>query len=731
MIYKSIRVKNIGPFLGDFKIDIPKGPTVIIGTYEGSESSSNRSGKSYFAVDCPLYALFGVHRGKLSDIIHRNTDEECFVEIDVVSSDGKEWLIKRGRTEENKPIRQINNVSASENEMLECVRDHILGLDHNEYIMTNAFMQGDMHGFMTKGNKDRSMMVAPWFQTDRWIPRQEHAKNLLNKAKAKLAEKENRIAILEGKLLEEKNHLRHKAELKEEIKKEKNTLKNLEDDYIEAVSARKLNKELKVQIKEFKKRELELEKIVKNEVQEIEENYILYAENLTNAKRILHAAEHREEELKRTEEKEASRDELNEKLQTLKVEYETLQNEVDVDKTRLEDLKETIERLELNREGICPIINESCDRIKLTGDKAKEYKVKRLKLVRKIARNRNRLEQIEWEEDMIQNDISILNDEISELYRLRKKISVKEAKRIAENIKSELKEIEDKKQKAKISRLPNQIELTTVRRNITKLEKKIIDVDDIVHSEEYTECKLNIQYMQEDLVRVEHTLSKINEKKKEIKKLTYDRKELKTKVKRTAWAQHAFGPGGIPSREIENAFGTAETAMNSVLDKLKTNLVLNFQPTREMAVWEPNCLACGEPFQRGEKSHRCKACDTPRQRKRKEEMRLDVYDHDNLTSFDVDSGGGKIILSIACRLGLASLPGAIRHVKCEHAIIDEPDGALDDPNRERLHHVIRNFSELGIQQTLLITHANIKHEFNSVIHVHRFDDEDRSIVYLD
>ena len=122
---------------------------------------------------------------------------------------------------------------------------------------------------------------------------------------------------------------------------------------------------------------------------------------------------------------------------------------------------------------------------------------------------------------------------------------------------------------------------------------------------------------------------------------------------------------------------------------------------------------------------------TQRRKRRRDELRLEVDDGENESSFELDSGGGKILLSLGVRLGLASLPGSFRRVRCEHLIIDEPDGALDPPNQAALHALIRRVGDLGIRQTILITHADVRREFDSAVTVHRWEDEDRSAAWND
>jgi hypothetical protein len=207
---------------------------------------------------------------------------------------------------------------------------------------------------------------------------------------------------------------------------------------------------------------------------------------------------------------------------------------------------------------------------------------------------------------------------------------------------------------------------------------------------------------------------------------------MRAEIERLAWAAYAFGATGIPSRELENAFGVAEDSMNSVLSDLESPTRLRFSPSRELKDWEPACLVCGEVFKKGERRHVCRACGIPRRKRRRDELRLEVVDGEHDASFELDSGGGKILLSLGVRFGLAPLPAASRRVRCESAVIDEPDGALDGPNRAALHRLLTTrLPKLGIRQTILITHADVRDEFPSVVVVRRWPDEDRSGFWRD
>ena len=101
MILTRLAVSNLGPFLGDWEADLPLGTTVVVAEYEGAPEASNRGGKSWVAVDLPLYVLFGELRGGVAeDVVHRlaRGKEDAWGEVGCRSSDGRAWVLRRGRT---------------------------------------------------------------------------------------------------------------------------------------------------------------------------------------------------------------------------------------------------------------------------------------------------------------------------------------------------------------------------------------------------------------------------------------------------------------------------------------------------------------------------------------------------------------------------------------------------------------------------------------------------------
>jgi DNA repair exonuclease SbcCD ATPase subunit len=164
MIIKRLTVENVGPFFGSWEVLLETGVTVFVGEYEGAEDRSNRSGKSWLAVDVPTYAIFGVFRGaRVEDLPHRlvRGRESAWAEVEVESSDGLEWVVRRGRTAGGDPIRELNGSQISERDLERVVREEVVGLSWEEYLLTLGAVQGEMHAFMRLTAGEKRRVVSP------------------------------------------------------------------------------------------------------------------------------------------------------------------------------------------------------------------------------------------------------------------------------------------------------------------------------------------------------------------------------------------------------------------------------------------------------------------------------------------------------------------------------------------------------------------------------------------
>lgn len=739
MIFRRILLYNAGPFLAEWEVELGLGVTAVVAEYFGAPGRSNRGGKSFFAVDAPCYGLFGEFRGKTTDdFVHRlaRGEEEGFVELEVESSEGTRYVVRRGRTKRGEPIRVLDGADVKEADLARVVSEEILGLSLEEYRLTTMFVQGEMHAFMKMPPAEKRRVVAPWFRTDRWVPRADLARKRLAVAQRRLRDLDHeeelaRVTVAEGgrvrKHFEEVVDPTYKEARRafESATERRASARSMVDAYVEKrAEARRVAAEVD---------RLELE--VRLERTEAETELAEAEAARDEALEDLKAAEGRATEVARVEAEVAALDDLRAEVAALRTrvgEDEAARRKAEHDRA---ELLETYHEIVNSRTGTCPVLREPCDRI--APDPAVLETVKREGLAARRAAERLKksVDELGWKLDMAKADVAGAEEAARALSELRGLPTPAAARDAYERAKRRADAANAALGRVRLARTESTRALARARTAQKRLE-----------GETGTEAEAELAVAAEALLAAEEALGTAEEARAaqlallhaleraeaELAAIGDRRAAARADLERVAWAAYAFGATGIPSRELENAFGVAEDAMNRVLADLGAPTRLRFSPARELKEWEAGCLACGYVYPKGERRHVCPDCGVARRKRRRDELRLEVLDGAYESAFELDSGGGQVLLSLGTRLGLAALPGASRRVRCEHAVIDEPDGALDGPNRTALHRLLVNrLPELGIRQALLITHADVREEFEQVVLVHRWEEEDRSGVWAD
>jgi DNA repair exonuclease SbcCD ATPase subunit len=732
MIIRRILLNNAGPFLSEWEVELPEGVTAVVADYDDAPSRSNRAGKSFLAVDAPRYALFGEFRGRTDEFVHRlaRSEEGGFVELEVESSEGTGYVLRRGRDKNGEPIRRLDGSQVSERDLSRIVRDEILGLSSDEYLLTNAFVQGGMHAFMQMTAGEKRRVVSPWFKTDRWVPRAELARKRLARAQSGL----RALDDLEARWTEK---LEGADDVEESVATADEAVRAAKADLSAAMEERAAAKvELEAAAGKRGKYDAARREVDRLE-RELEEDRARATTDLITAEREIErtkgefaAATGRKDRIASLEREAAALGDLRATVDDTRSALRTAKEGREAaERARLELLAK-FKEIEASRTGTCPVLREACDRIDPDPEVLETIRREGLARKREIERLGSRLDELGWKLDMSKGDLAGGEESVRELEDLRGAVTVSQAQHSYEAAKRTLEKAEAAASNAKLGKTGAGKALSRARRALGKLEAgpdASVErrVADAVGAVEDAERVLSSAELEANYARA--ALSEVETARTELEEIGGRRATLRTEVENLAWTSYAFGATGIPSRELENAFGVAEDAMNRVLGEIDTPLRLRFSPTRELKDWEPGCLACGAVYPKGARKHVCAECGVRRRKRRRDELRLEVLDGEHESTFDLDSGGGKILLSVGARLGLSSIPGSTRRVRCEHLLLDEPDGALDLPNRRALYALLRNrLPDLGIRQAIFITHTDVREQFDSVVTVRRWADEDRS-----
>lgn len=733
MIVRRILINNCGPYLSDWEVELPEGVVAVVAEYEDASERSNRAGKSWLAVDAQTYALFGRFRGRTDDLVHRvaRGREDGFVEVEVESSEGRRFVVRRGRDRSGAPIRLLDGAQIKDDDLEAVVRTEILGLSLEEFTLTNCFVQGRMHAFMEMTPAEKRRVVSPWFRTDRWVPRHDLARSRLTAARRLVRdlerEREDLADRVEPRLAEVGERLpgaeRELAAARERVA---DVLRRRAALAAEVDADAERGRERSRLEREVARARTDVDDLRRAAERRRDEA----ADRLTDARRTLAEARGRAATIASLEREAALAADLRDSVAALREDLGNVRSSMREDERRRRDLLETYERITSERTGVCPILKQACDRVERDEDVVAEVKREGLRARRAIDRAGKRVDELEWRLGMTRSELAGAEEAAEEIAALRAGVSAEQAEHDLEVARREDESAEAALSAARLGRTEAGKRLKAALRALEALPEaaddgpagRLAEVADALSEAEG--ARDEAERAVADLRALEAEARRGEARLEEIGDLLPG---ARADVERLAWAVYAFGATGIPSRELENAFGVAEDAMNAVLSDLGAPTRLRFSPSRELREWEPACLGCGESFAKGERTHRCPTCGLGRRRRRRDELRLEVLDGVEEASFELDSGGGKVLLSLGARLGLARLPGATRRVRCESAVIDEPDGALDPPNRAALHRLLRDrLPTLGIRQTILITHADVRDEFGSVVVVRRWPDEDRS-----
>ena len=427
MIFRRILLENAGPFLGEWEVELPEGVTAVVGEYEDAETRSNRAGKSFLAVDGLLYALFGKFRGRTDDFVHRlaRGTEGGFVEYDLENSEGTRHVVRRGRDRSGGPIRELDGVAIKEEGLEEVVRDEVLGLSYEEFVLTNCFVQGRMHAFMEMTPAEKRRVVSPWFRTDRWVPRSELAKKRLTTARRRLLDLEREQGNLQGSV---ERTLSDVAELlpgaETEIGAAREAVERVLERRAAILAEVESDAERRKTRTDAERAVAAAERAVEDEREVIEGSRVAAERRLSRARKVLDDANGRADRIVALEREVEAREELREAVAALRDELGTLRGERDEAERTRRRLLERYEALTSERTGTCPILREPCDRVER--DEAVVAGVRRegLRVRRAIDRAEKRIDAVDWQLGMSRSDLAGVEEDARDLAGLRAGVSV-------------------------------------------------------------------------------------------------------------------------------------------------------------------------------------------------------------------------------------------------------------------------------------------------------------------
>lgn len=504
--FTQITVQNFFSFGKEQTLDLSGNGIVNI-------NADNGRGKSSLIIESFCFALYGKTRQeKIDDVVNRYIGKNCKVSVSFIGDDDTLYKVIRYRKHETHNnnvylFKGDKDISCKNIKDTDAQIQELIGMPYIAFINSMAFSSELFSNFFAAKNSERLVIFENILSLKEVSNFYVETKNILKEIKDKeneksfiLSQKETSVEELNNAITEYTNQAREKLlalkarkedakklleesenklkELQElDIEKEREKLGNLtlKQEYEKQISDKKLQaNSLIIKEPSFEEREL-VEKYSNfdfNENKQKEENY----------KRIQETIKIRETGLEKT----------NAEMKGLEKEIQNLISE----KTSYE---EEIKRQENNllkiKEAICPFCGQKMNE--------KETQEKRKDAEKIISQRNNDIDEIKGELSDKQNNLLVMqkdyNDLIHDINELKNKLDksfvsntelVQEkflnAKRVIENyelqkievsaklesLKSEITELEAKKEKLELSKYPKEY-LDSVKEEIEKQQENV------------------------------------------------------------------------------------------------------------------------------------------------------------------------------------------------------------------------------------------------------------------
>jgi len=626
-----------------------KGVMGILAKGIDDDKRSNYLGKTS-TLEASRYALTGKSRAsKAAQLIHFGEDQ-MQVELDLIDDEGVIYPIRRGVDSKGKGLLEVG-FGDKKREGQQIIND-LLGIDEKDFDLTFFFQQADINGFMSLGSAEQKKMMMKWQKNDHWQEKEKAVNEDIKKYKEKIKEEEIILRNLEL-------NIGNVTDIESNIFLIKEDLDNKQNDL----------KRCKAKLEEFSN---------KSSVSESEYNRLLKRSSSLSDSIDKHVTY------------------LN-KVESTYVKMDNLQDELAnsnmgiIDK-RIEDsfelcnklqnegvnLESKISKIKNAGSGLCPILDESCDRLKLSK------------------------EQI----DKMDTDLAAIKDK-----KLSASLVLHELKEEKKSYSGMLDEF--KKLELFVSKEETTIELKkSLTSELEEISVSIENYDPDFHQNKskITDLADNLEYeisdLKDELSILNHKFGEYEKNEEKIEELRSSLIKRNTILSDLQYVSFTFGKNGIPSLEIENSFQEIEEEINYILEEIDETLSIECKPDRELKSWEELCLSCGTKFEKNTKKHVCKKCGTPRRKKRKDELQLNIVQSDNEMSFEMCSGGLKTITSLCVRTALTMLLKRQNGTNLNVLFLDEIDSALDESNKEKIKKIVSQvfIKKLGFKQIFWISH---------------------------
>lgn len=588
MILRALELHNYGIFKGTHRLQFKDRGEVlgVLARYENAKHRSNRSGKTSL-IESILYNLTGSSRSdKEIDLIHYG-EQVMHVYCVYEDDDGTKYKIKRGRDIKNNGLLEINWLEKTTEAQREI--DKLFGTSAKDLELTNYFKQADIHGFMESSHTGKSEFLMRWLANDHWKNKERLSKIDRDVTKEKLRDNEAEKKALEASLEVDEGLEVILKSTKRDIKVTTEA-RDTQQEQLKELIAKKERK--KSAFKNATNRIIEIKSILADSGSIVEKRKKLLANKLL--------LEGENTELRRKYKQGCPSD------SNIVKQKAELVNE-------RKGIREQLEKAKKSGNGICPVLNETCDRIKFSPKDLAKSETRLKAITSLIATYDEELESIEKDKEEFclieKNEAKIISyqDQLKLLVSIKTEGLNEELEQLVGNQHNNLSKDYDEK----IDLLEAAIE--TLNLDIKRYDKKVGEIEHRIKESEKALEKINEVSERNEVLR------------KELEDLNY--------------ICLMFGKNGIPADEIENAFQEIEDDINYILKEMDSGLSVIFSPDKEIGTWEPVCH-CGFAFPKGYRNSECE-CGSLRRKQKREEISLKIIENGREANFANDSGGGK------------------------------------------------------------------------------------------
>lgn len=639
----------------------------IIAEYAANKERSNKGGKSTIP-EAIRYILFGDSRAEREvELIHHGADQMMGILV-LDDDDGKKITIKRGRDIKNNGILEVSGC-ANKKESQAFINE-LIGMDSQEFVLTNFIKQQDINLFLNLGSAQKKALFSKWLKNDHWVKLEKAVKLEVSQLVTSDLKISSKIDLLKTqreniKELSEQRRIINLDALEETAK-----IEGLKDKIFKL-------QQKKSKFKGLKEKRKQLEELKKE---------------CTDARKDLDLKIVLTKKKRRFEVKIEKLNLGSKKLCIMRDEFAICKSQIAVLKTNIVNAKA--------RTGVCPVLKKSCDRISPNTKTVKKWKQERDKLTHRLDQLETRFSDVE-EANNTQKDLAWVNGQIEGL-------------KATESMYAKL--IGRFRDLSKTIKTLSSTQLEDLNQRLTLLQNKY---SNIIKRRDALLIKIG------EIDQREISQQKI---KKEIKQLEKTKANDRLRRSDLLYLCFLFGKNGIPSLEIENAFGEIQDEINFVLDRLDSGLQVQFKAERELSTLELNCVECLSTFPSGAKV--CKDCGAKRKKQKRDELNIKVIENGVEGGFHMESGGGKTLVSLSTRIALTRLIQRQTGSRFKVIFMDEPDTALDDVNKDVFMRLITKtlIKEFHFEQVFWITHAKeIQESIPNVLKIKRFSSYSKAV----